>query len=76
VLTFSGFTGYSYLAVAGALGLSWLYLAWSGYNTSDNRLWAKKLFVFSILCIFVLSVMMSVDFAVPAASGILPACAP
>ena len=77
MLTFGGYTGYRYLAVAAALGLSWLYLAWSGYKTSDDRLWAKKLFVFSILTIFVLSVMMSIDFtAPPPASDMLLSCAP
>ena len=69
MLTFAGYTGYSYLAVAVASGLSLLYLAWSGYKTADDRRWAKKLFVFSILTIFVLSVMMSIDAAVPAASN-------
>jgi heme o synthase len=76
LLTFGGYTGYSYLAVATTLCLSWLYLAWSGYNTTDNRLWAKKLFVFSLLCIFMLSVMMSLDFTVPATSYTLPTGAP
>jgi protoheme IX farnesyltransferase len=71
MLAFGGYAGYSYLAVAAALGLYWLYLAWSGYKTSDDRLWAKKLFVFSILSIFILSVMMSIDAAVPAAWDML-----
>jgi protoheme IX farnesyltransferase len=76
MLTFGGYTGYSYLAVAAAMGLSWLYMAWSGYKTSDDRVWAKKLFVSSILTITVLSVMMSIDFRVPATSEMLLACAP
>jgi protoheme IX farnesyltransferase len=67
--TFAGYTGYSYLAVAAALGLYWLYLAWSGYKSPDDRLWAKKLFVFSILTVFILSVMMSIDGTLPAASN-------
>ena len=71
MLTLGGYTGYSYLAVAATLGLFWLYLAWSGFKASDDRLWAKKLFIFSILTIFVLSVMMSIDFTVPAASDML-----
>jgi len=71
MLTLAGYTGYSTFAVATVLGLSWLYLAWSGYNASDERLWARKLFVFSILTIFILSVMMSIDFTVPAPSEIL-----
>jgi protoheme IX farnesyltransferase len=65
MLTFGGYTGYRTLAVATLLGLSWLYLAWSGYKAKDERLWAKKLFVFSILTIFILSVMMSIDFTTP-----------
>jgi protoheme IX farnesyltransferase len=62
MLTFGGYTGYSTFVVATVLGLSWLYLAWSGYKASDERIWANKLYVFSILTIFILSVMMSVDF--------------
>jgi protoheme IX farnesyltransferase len=71
MLAFGGYTGYSYLAVAVALGLQWLYLAWSGYKTSDDRLWAKKLFVFSILSIFILSIMMSIDATVPVTADTL-----
>jgi protoheme IX farnesyltransferase len=76
MLTFGGYTGYSYLAVAAAMGLCWLYMAWSGYKTSNDRVWAKKLFVSSILAITVLSVMMSIDFRVPATSEMHLACAP
>ena len=61
-LTFVGYTGYSFFAVATVLCLLWLYMAWSGYDASDERLWAKRLFIFSILTISILSVMMSVDF--------------
>jgi protoheme IX farnesyltransferase len=76
MLTFGGYTGYGYLAVTAAMGLSWLYMAWSGYKTSDDRAWAKKLFVASVLTITVLSVMMSIDFRAPATSEMLLACAP
>jgi protoheme IX farnesyltransferase len=71
MLTFSGYTGYTYLVVVAVLGLSWLVMAWSGYRTSNERLWAKKLLVVSILNIFVLSVMMSIDFTVPATSEMI-----
>ena len=74
--TLGGYTGYIYLAVAAALDLAWLYLAWSGYQTSDDRIWAKKLFISSILTITVLSVMMSVDVKVPITSNVVLACAP
>jgi len=76
MLAFGGYTGYGYLAVAVVLGLYWLYLAWSGYKTSDDRRWAKKLFVFSILSIFILSVMMSIDCTVPVTSHMLLTSAP
>ena len=76
LLTLGGYTGYSYFAVAAALGTLWLYLAWSGYRTCNERLWAKRLFVFSIVSIVLLSVMMSIDFTVSTPSNILLTYAP
>lgn len=76
MLTLGGYTGYSTLAVATGLGLSWLYLAWSGYRAKGERLWARKLFIFSILTIVILSVMMSIDFTVPVPSEMLLSYAP
>ena len=71
MLTLGGYTGYNYLAVAAAMGLSWLFMAWSGYKTSDDRLWAKRMFVFSVVSITVLSVMMAVDFTLPPPADML-----
>ncbi|AIS11279.1 protoheme IX farnesyltransferase [Pseudomonas chlororaphis subsp. aurantiaca] len=65
MLTFSGYAGMSYLAVAAAMGMYWLYMAWTGYKAVDDTVWARKLFVFSIFTITALSVMMSLDFRVP-----------
>ena len=65
MLTFSGYAGMSYLAVAAAMGMYWLYMAWTGYKAVDDTVWARKLFVFSIFTITALSVMMSLDFKVP-----------
>ena len=76
MLTVGGYTGYFYFVVVSVMGLSWLYLARAGYRTLDNRLWAKKLLVFSLLNVFVLSVMISIDFSVPAASDMLLTYAP
>ena len=76
MLTLFGYTGYSYLAVVAVFCLSWLSIAWSGCKASDDRLWAKKQFVLSILTVFALSIMMSIDFAVPAAPGMLLTRAP
>jgi heme o synthase len=73
MLTFCGFTGYGFLAVAAVMGSVWLVMALTGHRTSDNRLWGKRLFVFSILIIFALSVMMSIDYTTPGASDNYPA---
>jgi len=76
MLTFEGYTGYSTLAVAAGLGLSWLFLAWSGYKAADEQLWARKLYVFSIGIIFILSVMISIDFTAPAPPAMLLSSTP
>ncbi|MEG0277764.1 MAG: heme o synthase [Morganella sp. (in: enterobacteria)] len=61
MLAISGYAGYKYLIVAAAVSVWWLGMALSGYKTTNDRLWARKLFVFSIVAITSLSVMMSVD---------------
>ncbi len=42
-----------------------------GYKVEDDKVWARKLFVFSIVAITSLSVMMSVDFMVPDSHNLL-----
>jgi protoheme IX farnesyltransferase len=76
MLTVGGYAGYGYLAVAAAMSLSWLWMALTGFKRCDERVWAKKLFIFSIVTIAVLSVMMAADFTVPAATNSFLACAP
>lgn len=66
MLAISGYAGYKYLIVAAAVSIWWLGMALSGYKTTNDRVWARKLFVFSIVAITSLSVMMSVD---PSVSG-------
>jgi len=75
MLTFGGYTGYSFLAMMLVMGLFWLHVAWKGFKASDDRVWAKKVFVCSILTIAVLSIMMSIDFRVPGTLEMLLACA-
>jgi len=66
MLTFSGYTGYRYLAVALASGMAWLAFAWRDYNGSDDRQWARRLFFCSISIVPILCFMMAIDFAMPA----------
>ena len=61
MLTLGGYAGLGYLAVAAAMGLYWLYMAWGGYKAEDDSKWARKVFGFSILTVTALSVMMGVD---------------
>jgi protoheme IX farnesyltransferase len=65
MLTFGGYTGYSYLAVAFVSGLVWFSVAWNAYNSAEERLWARNLFVSSIIINFTLCVMMSIDYTMP-----------
>lgn len=62
MLTLSGYAGYSYFIVATLISISWLAMAQAGFKTTNDQVWAKKLFMFSIIAITTLSVMMSIDF--------------
>lgn len=62
MLTLSGYAGYSYFIVATLVSVSWLAMAQAGFKTTNDQVWAKKLFMFSIIAITTLSVMMSIDF--------------
>ncbi|MGD8926768.1 MAG: heme o synthase, partial [Thioalkalispiraceae bacterium] len=75
MLTFGGYTGYRYCAVALILGLVWLSMAWGAYKATDDRPWAKKLFAVSVLTIFTLNVMMSIDYARPVTQKVRPSYA-
>lgn len=66
--TLTGYTGTTYLAAAAGLGTGWLGMAWWGYRTSNDRLWGRNLFVFSIVAIFALSALMAIDCTGPATS--------
>ncbi len=67
MLTFCGYAGYCYLAVALALGLVWLSVAWAAYKAPDDRPLVRKVFLCSLAIIFILNIMMSVDFTTPSA---------
>lgn len=67
MLTTVGYAGYKYLIVAAAVSVWWLGMALRGYKTENDSVWARKLFVFSIVAITSLSVMMSIDFSATAA---------
>ncbi|TNF70239.1 MAG: protoheme IX farnesyltransferase [Gammaproteobacteria bacterium] len=53
-----GYTGVIYFVVALLLSLGWLILGLKGINSDDDRIWARKMFLFSIIVITLLSIMM------------------
>jgi len=64
-LTVFGYTGYSYLAVVGGIGLVWLWRGIQGFRAVDTNKWARKMFGFSLLVTLVLSAMLSVGTLLP-----------
>ncbi|WP_395480265.1 heme o synthase [Candidatus Curculioniphilus buchneri] len=66
LLVLYGYVGYKYCIVAVTINIIWFSMALQGYKTSINDvIWAKKMFIFSIIAITSLSIMMSLDFVVP-----------
>lgn len=61
MLTFTGYTGYWTMAVSIISSLSWLYLVCLECKSKDERLWAKKLYLFSLLTILLISIVISID---------------
>ncbi|MDR2540174.1 MAG: heme o synthase [Chlamydiales bacterium] len=63
MLTIWGYTGYVYLIVVGLLGLSWLLLCIKGFKNTNDRLFGRQMFHFSLLVIMVLCIMISISIA-------------
>lgn len=61
LLTVFGYTGFYYLATSLAIGLWWVRLAIRGFKAENDRVWARKMFGFSIIAITILSIVMSLD---------------
>lgn len=61
LLTVWGYTGVVYLVTALVLGVWWLIICVSGFKTLDDKVWARKMFVFSIITVTVLCIVMSFD---------------
>lgn len=62
LLSLLGYTGYAYLICVSVVGVIWFYLALKGFDVSDHKAWAKKVFAFSIMVVIVLSTGMALDY--------------
>lgn len=60
MLTFCGFAGILYLVVAALLGCYWLFLCIKGFKSENATLWARKMFLASLVIITVLSITITV----------------
>ncbi len=58
-----GYTGYAYLAVAALLGIAWLWLSIKGFKCANDKIWARKMFRFSLVTVTLLCAMISIDLA-------------
>lgn len=62
-LTITGYTGYIFAAVSAILGFSWLGLCINGFTKADegNYLWARQMFVYSLVVIMGLCIAIPLD---------------
>jgi heme o synthase len=65
LLTAFDYTGFIYLLVMTAIGITWLYKGGRGLWRRDNIRWAKDMFRFSLLVIMAFSLMISIDTFLP-----------
>ena len=56
-----GYTGQAYLIVALICGLAWIYLCIRGFKAQNDKIWARQMFVISLVIITALNVMLAVD---------------
>lgn len=56
--TIFGYAGIAYFVVALALGVYWFYTGLKGFKTQNEKPWARKMFLLSIVVIALLCVMM------------------
>ena len=65
LLSFFGYTGYTYAIVIGILGLWWLKMAIDGFKTENDIQWARKVFKFSLIVTLVFSALISLEVVLP-----------
>lgn len=61
MLTVFGYMGIAYSIVAALLGFSWLWLCIRGFKSENNKVWARQMFVLSLVIVTALCIMIPVD---------------
>ncbi len=65
MLTVFGFTGYIYLITVLSLSLAWLWLGIKGFKADNDKRWARKMFLFSLVLLLSVSALMSAGILLP-----------
>lgn len=61
LLTLTGYTSDKYFIVALTLGITWLGFSLAGLISSNDTLWARKMFIYSLVVIMTLCLTIAVD---------------
>jgi protoheme IX farnesyltransferase len=61
MLTLFHYTGYLYLIVTALLGIAWIWLCIRGFTCSNDQLWARKMFFFSLIVVTALCFVIPLD---------------
>lgn len=63
MLTAYGYVGYIFLIVSTILGLTWVFMSVKGFKATGEAevVWAKRMFLFSLLYLTLLSILMVID---------------
>jgi len=64
-LTLLGYTGYVYAAIIGLVGLAWIRLGLKEFKAADNTVWARKMFMFSLIVLLTFSTTVSLEAWLP-----------
>ena len=61
MLSVFGYMGYIYMVIAVVLGASWFALSIKGFSCANDTLWARKMFLFSLVTVTVLCAIIPID---------------
>jgi len=56
-LTLTGYTTTLFMIIMGAVGALWLFVAIKGFKAKNDLVWGRKMFIFSLVVIMVLSLI-------------------
>ncbi len=56
LMTLCGYTTITFMIIMAFLGICWLILALKGFSAKNDARWARKMFIFSLIVVMILSV--------------------